>query len=184
MNYATDLQVRIAALEARVTRLEQSSAPAPARAHARGHDRPATASEVVSYMATPEINRPASDAQYLFALWETNGFTHNNKPVKNWKAQVRAWKYGGYFPSQKQAGWKKHGQLALADKPQRQAWQIQSDLDSLKAQLNKLAARIPFGTSQEAEQARAAWKETADGQEYRRLTARRNELTEELRRAL
>lgn len=42
------------------------------------------------------------DAEYLWNRWESNGWQNANKPIKDWRATVRAWKAQGYLPSQKQ----------------------------------------------------------------------------------
>lgn len=47
---------------------------------------------------------PASDGEYLFHIWLQNGFRCRSGPIKNWKAGVRVWQLGGYFPSQKRNG--------------------------------------------------------------------------------
>lgn len=41
------------------------------------------------------------DAEYLWNTWEGNGWTINKRPIKDWKAAIRAWKAQGYLPSQK-----------------------------------------------------------------------------------
>ena len=42
------------------------------------------------------------DAEYLWNRWESNGWQNANKPIKDWKAVIRAWKAQGYLPTQKQ----------------------------------------------------------------------------------
>ena len=42
------------------------------------------------------------DAEYLWNRWEGNGWQNANKPIKDWKATIRAWKAQQYLPSQKQ----------------------------------------------------------------------------------
>jgi hypothetical protein len=61
----------------------------------------ATLPEVVSFMS--EIELKTADAEYIFHSWESNGWTRNGKPVKDWKAQIRSWKAAKYFPTQKSA---------------------------------------------------------------------------------
>ena len=41
------------------------------------------------------------DAEYFFSKCEGNGWTNGGKPIKDWKATLRAWKAQGYLPSQK-----------------------------------------------------------------------------------
>lgn len=43
------------------------------------------------------------DADYLWNRWESNGWQNANKPIRDWRATVRAWKAQGYLPSQKQS---------------------------------------------------------------------------------
>lgn len=40
-------------------------------------------------------------AVYFFNKCEGNGWTNGGKPIKDWKATVRAWHAAGYFPEQK-----------------------------------------------------------------------------------
>lgn len=61
----------------------------------------ATLPEVISFIS--EVGLKTADAEYIFHSWESNGWTRNGKPVKDWKSQIRAWKSAGYFPSQKLA---------------------------------------------------------------------------------
>jgi len=42
------------------------------------------------------------DVDYLWNRWEGNGWQNANKPIKDWRATVRAWKAQQYLPSQKQ----------------------------------------------------------------------------------
>lgn len=42
------------------------------------------------------------DVEYLWNRWEGNGWQNANKPIKDWKATIRAWKAQQYLPSQKQ----------------------------------------------------------------------------------
>lgn len=47
------------------------------------------------------IGLPDSDAEYAFHKWEGNGWVNGKNPIKDWKATVRQWKTGKFFPSQK-----------------------------------------------------------------------------------
>ena len=49
------------------------------------------------------IELPESDGESCFHKWEGNGWTNNGKPIKDWKATIRAWKAQGFLPSQKAA---------------------------------------------------------------------------------
>ena len=46
---------------------------------------------------------PESDAQFLDDYWLGNGFKTGRNPVKDWRAVMRVWFRGKYFPSQKAA---------------------------------------------------------------------------------
>ncbi len=48
-----------------------------------------------------ELGLPESDGEYMFHHWESNGWTKNGKPIKNWQAMIRSWKSAKYMPSQK-----------------------------------------------------------------------------------
>ena len=48
-----------------------------------------------------ELNLPELDSEYLFNHWEGNGWTNKDKPIRNWKATIRAWKAARILPSQK-----------------------------------------------------------------------------------
>lgn len=51
-----------------------------------------------------EVGLFANDAEWLWNKWEGNGWLNGNAPIKDWKATVRSWKEGQYFPSQKTGG--------------------------------------------------------------------------------
>lgn len=71
--------------------------PPEKKAKARG-----TLEEFIAYFA--EMKLPESDARFMFNKWEGNGWRNGVAPIKDWKATVRAWHFGGYLPSQKQSG--------------------------------------------------------------------------------
>ena len=49
-----------------------------------------------------ELGLEESDAVFLYANWQENGWRRSEKaPVRDWKACCRTWKAGRYFPSQK-----------------------------------------------------------------------------------
>jgi len=56
-------------------------------------------SEVCSFCL--EIGLPGSDGDYCFHKWQSNDWTNGGKPIRDWKATIRAWKAAGYLPSQK-----------------------------------------------------------------------------------
>jgi hypothetical protein len=47
------------------------------------------------------IGLPKSDGEVVFNKWQGNGWVNGGKPIKDWKATIRAWKGQGYMPSQK-----------------------------------------------------------------------------------
>jgi hypothetical protein len=47
------------------------------------------------------LGLPASDAEYLYDRWLTNGFKTKAGKIKNWRAAARNFYREGYFPSQK-----------------------------------------------------------------------------------
>ncbi len=58
----------------------------------------ATIEELKAFCA--EIGLPATDGEFMFHKWESNGWTNKGGPVLNWKAQIRSWKSAKYLPSQ------------------------------------------------------------------------------------
>lgn len=61
----------------------------------------ATLDDAKAFAASIEL--PESDGESCFHKWEGNGWTNNGKPIKDWKATIRAWKAQGFLPSQKAA---------------------------------------------------------------------------------
>lgn len=51
-----------------------------------------------------EIGIPASDGEFMFDHWTSNGWKNGTNPCKDWKAGIRKWKASGWLPSQKQSG--------------------------------------------------------------------------------
>ena len=49
-----------------------------------------------------ELGMTNEDAKYLYNNWKANGFTRNGQAILDWQAAARAWKAGGFYPSQKQ----------------------------------------------------------------------------------
>ena len=47
------------------------------------------------------LGLPESDAIATFHKWEGNGWTNSGKPIKDWKATIRAWAAQEFLPSQK-----------------------------------------------------------------------------------
>ena len=60
-----------------------------------------TESAVIEFVRD-ELGLEESDAVFLYANWQENGWRRSEKaPVRDWKACCRTWKAGRYFPSQK-----------------------------------------------------------------------------------
>jgi hypothetical protein len=51
-----------------------------------------------------ELGLPKSDSDWFFYKCEGSGWTNGGKPIKDWRATIRAWKAAGYMPSQKTNG--------------------------------------------------------------------------------
>lgn len=49
-----------------------------------------------------EIGLEYTDGEYFFHKMESTEWKVGGKPVKDWRATIRAWKAAGYLPSQKQ----------------------------------------------------------------------------------
>jgi hypothetical protein len=79
------------------------------RAHVRA--RPDSEEAVISYAG--DLGLPESDGKYMWNHWLANGFTNGGKLVRDWKATMRTWQAGGFFPSQKHSN--RSGQLALSN---------------------------------------------------------------------
>lgn len=59
----------------------------------------ATQQEIADFCK--EVGLPTEDAEWVFWKWESNNWSNGNKAIKNWRATIRCWKAGGFFPSQK-----------------------------------------------------------------------------------
>ena len=49
-----------------------------------------------------KIELPVRDGEWFWNKCQGNGWTNNGKPIRDWKATIRAWKAAGYMASQKQ----------------------------------------------------------------------------------
>lgn len=85
-----------------LSQVSGSPGSASATSKARG-----SMEELKSYAR--EIGLPESDGEYLFNSWESGGWLRGSKKIKDWQAAMRAWKSGGYMPSQKNGGSGKFG---------------------------------------------------------------------------
>lgn len=50
-----------------------------------------------------EIGLPASDGEFMFHNWSSNGWMNGKSPCKDWKSGINKYKLCGYMPSQKNA---------------------------------------------------------------------------------
>lgn len=48
-----------------------------------------------------ELGLPSTDGEFMFNKWEANGWKSGSNAIKDWKAQIRTFKSGGWLPSQK-----------------------------------------------------------------------------------
>ena len=88
------LQVKVKVTEeVKATETEAEQPPEP-KPKARG-----TIEEFRAFFSS--ISLPDSDAEYAFHKWQGNGWVNGKNPIKDWKATVRQWKAGKFFPSQK-----------------------------------------------------------------------------------
>ena len=55
--------------------------------------------EVIAYCMAQGLT--TKDGVYLFNHWQSNGFKRSGRPILDWKAMVRSWCAGGFFPSQR-----------------------------------------------------------------------------------
>lgn len=55
---------------------------------------------VVEFCVTQQ-QLPESDGAWFFHKCQANGWTNGGKPIRDWRATIRAWKAAGYMPSQK-----------------------------------------------------------------------------------
>lgn len=88
------------------TRLKQKPTPSSSSSSSSSDDnfspsrgRAGSEAEVVEFVKG--LGFPESDGSYLWNSWESNGWKRGKEPIKDWKSAVRAWRDGGYLPSQK-----------------------------------------------------------------------------------
>lgn len=80
---------------------EQTELLPPVAEKGASKARPKDWQELVSYVMGKE-GLTEADARYVWNHWKGNGWTNGGKPIKDWKATVRSWKYAGtIFPSHK-----------------------------------------------------------------------------------
>lgn len=78
---------------------ESTSTPHPSKAKKAQARNRASLTEIKDFCT--EIGLPESDGEACFYKWEGNGWLNGGKPIKDWRATIRAWKASGYMPSQK-----------------------------------------------------------------------------------
>lgn len=61
--------------------------------------KPESEDEVIEFCKSQGLT--ADDGSYMWNKWIANGFKNGGSAVKDWKAQIRSWKSGGWMPSQK-----------------------------------------------------------------------------------
>ena len=76
------------------------------KTHKRVSKSKCTFAELQQYMCE-ERGLKISDAEYAFNHWEANGWFTGKKRIRDWKACVRSWQAGKFFPSQKSQGFVK-----------------------------------------------------------------------------
>lgn len=87
------------------TRVKQKSTPSSSSSSSSSEvnkGRARSMDEVLDFCLSAEVQLTKQDAEYVWHKWEGNGWTNDGNPIKNWKATIRQWKTGGFFPSQKQ----------------------------------------------------------------------------------
>jgi hypothetical protein len=77
---------------------EQCAPRAPRTKATNSAQRPSL-QEITDFCS--ELGASASDAEHFNDLWESNGFTNNGTPIKNWQSVIRMRKRQKCLPSQK-----------------------------------------------------------------------------------
>jgi len=122
----------------------------------------ATLAEVQAFCQ--EIELPASDAEWFFYKCEGNGWKNGGKPILDWQATIRAWKAGGYLPSQK------NGAKAPNNQPVGDTfWKDKARFDMVEKEIHAIEARA-------SHTAMDIIVEPKDQESYKRLKAERREL--------
>jgi hypothetical protein len=88
------LQVKVKVTEEEKDTETEAEQPPEPKPKARG-----TIEEFRAFFSS--ISLPDSDAEYAFHKWQGNGWVNGKNPIRDWKATVRQWKAGKFFPSQK-----------------------------------------------------------------------------------
>lgn len=92
-------------------------------------------SDVIAYALT--LSLPKSDGEYFWNTQEAGGWKRSGKAIIDWKACLRAWKSGGWLPSQKNnplRAEKKEANLGWVDsnKSKGDEWNEQEYLEQMK----------------------------------------------------
>ena len=87
--------------------------------------RPESIEQVQEFCQSLDL--PATDGEYMWHHWQSNGYSVGNRPIKDWRAVIRKWKSAGYMPSQNVKG----GGKSNGDSP----W-LQEQMDKASAITN------------------------------------------------
>ena len=113
--------------------------------------------EVVDFCKEQDL--PMEDGVWFFNKCEGNGWTNDGKPIKDWKATIRAWKAAGYMASQKQSA-RKHGEDT--NKTAHSVYELTKIIEAKQKIADELKRKhsfeSPFGTR---------WSNDAKMMEYR-----------------
>jgi len=91
------------------TQTQAELIPAPPPEPKPSKDR-GTLEDVKAFCA--ELKLPESDSTWFYWKCEGNQWTNGGRPIKDWRATIRAWQAGGFFPSQKNGQTRKVGTAA------------------------------------------------------------------------
>ncbi len=88
------------------------------------------------------LGLPGSDGTSCFHKWQGNGWTNSGKPIRDWRATIRAWKLSGYLPSQKQGS---NGTAKSAFPPrQMSAFEIKERVQAVNDEIDKIFKSAPM----------------------------------------
>ncbi len=118
----------------RAAELTAKRQQAGSKAHSKDRARPEydnedeVRKEIEEFCTSIEL--PKSDGTACYHKWQGNGWTNNGKPIRDWRATIRAWKDYRYLPSQKATnGQQKPKFLSFQDRKKRRE-EIQNQLNS------------------------------------------------------
>lgn len=114
-----------------------------------------------------ELGLPETDGEWFFAKCEGCGWTNSGKPIKDWKATLRAWKAQGYVPSMKS---KTNGHAVINGLSGADKVSFNNELERINAKIHEL--NVQYGGHQ-------TW-DARDITLSNNLKARRREIKEKL----